>query len=246
MMLFLSASMSGQRYSETITGRVSDENGMPMPEATVLTLQDGRRWWATDNEGRFALRGLRDGTYNIRISYTGYEALDTLVVLNGTAVIDATLKEALYVAGEVIVRGSRAGARTPMAHTTIGSDELRERDMTRDMPYLLALTPSVVETSDAGTGIGYTSLRIRGTDASRINITLDGIPLNDSESQQVFWVDLPDLATSTGSIQVQRGVGTSTNGAGAFGASVNISTMTPPSEAGASADLAYGSFTPHA
>lgn len=241
MMLFLSASMSGQRYSGTITGRVSDENGMPMPGATVLTLQAGAGV-ATDNEGRFALRGLRDGTYNIRISYTGYEALDTLVVLNGTAVIDATLKEALYVAGEVIVRGSRAGARTPMAHTTIGSDELRERDMTRDMPYLLALTPSVVETSDAGTGIGYTSLRIRGTDASRINITLDGIPLNDSESQQVFWVDLPDLATSTGSIQVQRGVGTSTNGAGAFGASVNISTMTPPSEAGASADLAYGSF----
>ena len=110
------------------------------------------------------------------------------------------------------------------------------------MPFLLALTPSVVETSDAGTGIGYTSLRIRGTDASRINITLDGIPLNDSESQQVFWVDLPDLASSTGSIQVQRGVGTSTNGAGAFGASVNISTMTPPSEAGASADISYGSF----
>ena len=241
MMLFLSASISGQRYSGTITGRVSDENGMPMAGATVVTIQAGAGV-AADNEGRFALRGLRDGTYNIRISYTGYEPLDTLVVLNGTAMIDAALKEALYVAGEVIVRGSRAGARTPMAHTTIGSEELRERDMTRDMPYLLALTPSVVETSDAGTGIGYTSLRIRGTDASRINITLDGIPLNDSESQQVFWVDLPDLASSTGSVQVQRGVGTSTNGAGAFGASVNISTMTPPSEAGASADLAYGSF----
>ena len=114
--------------------------------------------------------------------------------------------------------------------------------MTRDMPFLLSLTPSVVETSDAGTGIGYTSLRIRGTDASRINVTLDGIPLNDSESQQVFWVDLPDLASSTGSIQVQRGVGTSTNGAGAFGASVNISTMTPPAEAGAAAEMSYGSF----
>ena len=116
---------------------------------------------------------------------------------------------------------------------------MRDRDMTRDMPYLLSLTPSVVETSDAGNGIGYTSMRIRGTDASRINITLDGIPLNDAESQQVFWVDLPDLASSTGSIQIQRGVGTSTNGAGAFGASVNISSMTPPDDPGAEAALVF-------
>lgn len=242
MMLLLPATIYGQRSNGIISGRITDENGMPMAGASVVAIQAGAGV-ATDNEGRFALRGLNDGTYSLRISFTGYETIDTLVVLSGTAVIDASMSEALYVAGEVIVRGSRAGARTPMAHTTVGSDELRERDMTRDMPYLLALTPSVVETSDAGTGIGYTSLRIRGTDASRINITLDGIPLNDSESQQVFWVDLPDLASSTGSIQVQRGVGTSTNGAGAFGASVNISTMTPPAEAGAAADISYGSFS---
>ncbi|TNF39746.1 MAG: TonB-dependent receptor [Bacteroidetes bacterium] len=242
MIVLVSVTMSGQRNSGIISGRITDENGMPMAGASVIAIQAGAGV-ATDNEGRFALRGLNDGTYSLRISFTGYETIDTLVVLSGTAVIDASMREALYVAGEVIVRGSRAGARTPMAHTTVGSDELRERDMTRDMPYLLALTPSVVETSDAGTGIGYTSLRIRGTDASRINITLDGIPLNDSESQQVFWVDLPDLASSTGSIQVQRGVGTSTNGAGAFGASVNISTMTPPAEAGAAADMSYGSFS---
>ena len=242
MAMLVSVTISGQRNSGIISGRVTDENGMPMAGASVIAIQAGAGV-ATDNEGRFALRGLNNGTYSLRISFTGYETLDTLVVLSGTAVIDASMREALYVAGEVIVRGSRAGARTPMAHTTVGSDELRERDMTRDMPYLLALTPSVVETSDAGTGIGYTSLRIRGTDASRINITLDGIPLNDSESQQVFWVDLPDLASSTGSIQVQRGVGTSTNGAGAFGASVNISTATPPAEAGAAADISYGSFS---
>ena len=242
MAMLVSVTISGQRNSGIISGRVTDENGMPMAGASVIAIQAGAGV-ATDNEGRYALRGLNNGTYSLRISFTGYETLDTLVVLSGTAVIDASMREALYVAGEVIVRGSRAGARTPMAHTTVGSDELRERDMTRDMPYLLALTPSVVETSDAGTGIGYTSLRIRGTDASRINITLDGIPLNDSESQQVFWVDLPDLASSTGSIQVQRGVGTSTNGAGAFGASVNISTETPPAEAGAAADISYGSFS---
>ncbi|MCA1742282.1 MAG: TonB-dependent receptor, partial [Bacteroidales bacterium] len=197
---------------------------------------------AADNDGRYALRGLRDGTYSLRISFTGYEPLDTVVVVRGTTVADVSLREGLFLAEEVIVRASRAGNRTPMAHSTVHASELRERDLTRDMPYLLSLTPSVVETSDAGNGIGYTSLRIRGTDASRINITIDGIPLNDAESQQVFWVDLPDLASSAGSIQVQRGVGTSTNGAGAFGASVNISSMMPPADPGAAAELSYGSF----
>lgn len=241
LMMTLAAIVCGQRHNGTITGRVTDEAGTPLPGASVV-LKEAVTGVATDNDGRYTLRGLRNGSWTLHISYTGYEALDTVVMVNGAAVIDAALREALYVAGEVIVRGSRAGARTPMAHSTVGYEELRERDLTRDMPYLLSLTPSVVETSDAGTGIGYTSLRIRGSDASRINITLDGIPLNDPESQQVFWVDLPDLASSAGSIQVQRGVGTSTNGAGAFGASVNISTMTPPTDAGAAADISYGSF----
>lgn len=241
LMIAMAGIARGQDHTCTVTGRVTDAGGIPLAGASVVITGTGMGV-AADNEGRYALRGLRMGSYNLRISFTGYETVDTLVVVSGTVTVDATLNEALYVAGDVIVRGSRAGARTPVAYSTVGAEELRERDMTRDMPFLLALTPSVVETSDAGTGIGYTSLRIRGSDASRINITLDGIPLNDSESQQVFWVDLPDLASSTGSIQVQRGVGTSTNGAGAFGASVNISTMIPPSEAGASADISYGSF----
>ena len=242
VMLSLGLLLSGQRHGATVTGRVTDEAGVPMGGATVMISGTGNGV-AAGNDGRYTLRGMRDGIFTLRISFTGYETVDTTVNLTGTAVLDVTLREAMYVAGEVIVRGSRAGTRTPMAHTTVGAEELRDRDLTRDMPFLLSLTPSVVETSDAGTGIGYTSLRIRGSDASRINITLDGIPLNDSESQQVFWVDLPDLASSTGSIQVQRGVGTSTNGAGAFGASVNISTMTPPVEAGASAEMSYGSFS---
>jgi iron complex outermembrane receptor protein len=241
VLMALSLLLSGQRHGATVTGRVTDEAGMPMAGASVMISGAGTGV-AAGNDGKYTLRGMRDGTYTLRISFTGYETVDTAVTVTGAAVLDVTLREALYIAGEVIVRGSRAGARTPMAHTTVGAEELRDRDLTRNMPFLLALTPSVVETSDAGTGIGYTSLRIRGSDASRINITLDGIPLNDSESQQVFWVDLPDLASSTGSIQVQRGVGTSTNGAGAFGASVNISTMTPPVEAGASAEMSYGSF----
>ncbi len=241
LLITITGVLSGQRYHGVITGRVTDESGIPMAGASVV-IDSLRTGVATDNDGRYALRGLHDGTYRLSFSFTGYERLDTVVVVRVSAVADISLKEALFVAEGVIVRGSRAGTRTPMAYSTVEARELRERDMTRDMPFLLSLTPSVVETSDAGNGIGYTSLRIRGTDASRINITLDGIPLNDAESQQVFWVDLPDLAASTGSIQVQRGVGTSTNGAGAFGASVNISSMTPPVDAGAVAELSYGSF----
>lgn len=243
MMLLLAAvgPVTAQRFSSVITGRVSDTDGLPLAGASVV-IDSLRAGVATDNDGRYVLRGLRDGPYAVRISFTGYEPLDTVVVVRGTAVADASLRERLFMADEVIVRAGRAGNRTPMAHSTVYASELRERDLTRDMPYLLSLTPSVVETSDAGNGIGYTSLRIRGTDASRINITIDGIPLNDAESQQVFWVDLPDLASSAGSIQVQRGVGTSTNGAGAFGASVNIGSMTLPSDPGAAVELSYGSF----
>jgi iron complex outermembrane receptor protein len=240
ILLTVSSVLTAQQRG-VIGGRVTDDGSRPLAGASVVidSLSAGV---ATDNDGNYSLRGLKDGTYHLHISYTGFQTCDTLITLRGSSTVNVSLREALYVAGEVIVRGSRAGTRTPMAYSTVKASELREQDLTRDMPYLLSLTPSVVETSDAGNGIGYTSLRIRGSDASRINITLDGIPLNDAESQQVFWVDLPDLASSTGSIQIQRGVGTSTNGAGAFGASVNISTLTPPEDPGAGADLSFGSF----
>ena len=232
---------SGQRDRGIITGVVTDTGGRPLAGASVI-IDSLKAGVATGNDGRYTLRGLRDGTYALRISFIGYESFDTVVAVKGSAVADVSIKEALFVTQEVIVRSSRAGSRTPMAHSMIGAAELRANDMTRDMPFLLSLTPSVVETSDAGNGVGYTSLRIRGTDASRINITLDGIPLNDAESQQVFWVDMPDLASSTGSIQIQRGVGTSTNGAGAFGASVNISSITPPEDPGSESGFSYGLF----
>src|SRR5204863_3341841 len=111
-----------------------------------------------------------------------------------------------------------------------------------DIPFLLNQTPGVVVNSDAGNGIGYTGIRIRGTDASRINVTLNGVPFNDAESQGTFFVDLPDFTSSVGSIQVQRGVGTSSNGAGAFGASINISTNEVNLKPYAEFNNSYGSF----
>ncbi len=115
--------------------------------------------------------------------------------------------------------------KSPVAHTNLTSKDLAKLNTAQDIPYLLRFTPSLVSTSDAGTGVGYTGLWIRGSDPSRINVTINNIPLNDAESQQVFWVNLPDLASSTSEIQIQRGAGPSTAGPGAFGGSIHINTI---------------------
>ena len=126
---------------------------------------------------------------------------------------------------EVSINAIRANEKTPIAFTNLSKSEIEKSNFGQDLPFLISLTPSVVTSSDAGAGVGYTGLRIRGTDPSRINVTINGIPLNDSESQGVWWVNMPDFASSLDNIQIQRGVGTSTNGAGAFGASINLKTM---------------------
>lgn len=143
----------------------------------------------------------------------------------------------------VEVRGLRAGANSPFVTTELSSRDIRKLNLGQDIPFLLQYTPSVVVTSDAGTGIGYTALRVRGTDGTRMNVTLNGIPVNDAESQGVFFVNLPDLASSTGSIQLQRGVGTSTNGPAAFGATMSISNSTPMATPGAEVNITAGSFS---
>jgi len=125
---------------------------------------------------------------------------------------------------EVNVNALRAKEKNPFAFTNVNQKEIEKANLGQDLPYIISLTPSVVTTSDAGAGIGYTSFRVRGSDPTRINVTINGIPLNDSESQGVWWVNMPDLSSSVENIQIQRGVGTSTNGAAAFGASINLKT----------------------
>jgi iron complex outermembrane recepter protein len=143
----------------------------------------------------------------------------------------------------VEVRAVRAGATAPFAKTNISKTQIRKQNLGYDLPFLLNQTPSVVVNSDAGNGVGYTGIRIRGTDATRINVTLNGIPYNDAESQGTFFVDLPDFASSVNSIQIQRGVGTSSNGAGAFGATINVSTNEVNKKAYAEFNNSFGSFT---
>ena len=146
---------------------------------------------------------------------------------------------------EVEIMSIRATGTTPVAYTNIGREELSRSNTGVDFPYLVSMTPSAVATSDAGAGIGYTSLRIRGTDCSRINVTANGIPVNDAESHTVFWVNLPDIASSVNDIQIQRGVGTSTNGAGAFGASINMLTGSFNTQPYAGFSGSLGSFGTH-
>lgn len=142
----------------------------------------------------------------------------------------------------VAVQALRAGPTAPFAKTNISGDSLRKGSLGADLPFLINQTPSVVAASDAGNGIGYTGLRIRGTDATRINITLNGVPFNDAESSGAFLVNLPDFASSVGSLQIQRGVGTSTNGPGAFGASLHLSTTESGQHPYVEASNSAGSF----
>ena len=143
---------------------------------------------------------------------------------------------------EVEVLGTRASESTPVAFTNVTAKQLAAQNHGLDIPFLLTMTPSVITTSDAGAGVGYTSMRVRGTDATRINITVNDIPMNDAESHSIFWVNTPDFASSVCDLQVQRGVGTSTNGAGAFGASVNMRTQGFSRDAFAEVSGSYGSF----
>lgn len=155
---------------------------------------------------------------------------------------DTTTTDSFYWLMPADVRAVRAGENTPFTRTNLTKKEISLLNLGADIPFLLQSTPSVVAHSDAGNGIGYTGIRIRGTDATRINITLNGVPFNDAESQGTFFVNLPDFLSSTGSIQIQRGVGTSTNGVGAFGASINLSTYDPQPEKYLELNNSYGSF----
>jgi len=152
---------------------------------------------------------------------------------------DSTKTEKL---DEVLVKAIRVNATSPITHSNVSKEDLKKRNLGQDLPILLNYLPSVVTTSDAGAGVGYTGIRVRGVSAQSTNITINGIPYNDAESLGTFWVDLPDFASSVESLQLQRGVGTSTNGSGAFGASINILTDAIFDKASAEISNTFGSY----
>ena len=224
---------------KTVSGRVTDaEDGKPLPGATIKAGEI--RGTSTDKDGHFVLKNISGNIDALDVSYIGYQ---TSKVTLGTSVqLEIKLNKSTYQADEVIINATRVNDKTGMAYTNVTAAQIDKQNMGQDLPVLLNFSPSLVSTSDAGGGVGYTGIRIRGSDATRINVTVNGIPYNDAESQGVFWVNMPDFASSVSSIQIQRGVGTSTNGAGAFGASVNINTNAFRETAYAELNNSYGSF----
>jgi iron complex outermembrane receptor protein len=223
-----------------LTGTVNDETGQPLAGATVQ-VKELSKATVTDEFGSFSFPRIASGEYTLIVRFVGYEEkTETVRVPSSPLKLD--MVESRQVTDEVIVYATRANERTPTTYTNVSGLSLRKQNFGQDLPMLLTWTPSVTTTSDAGAGIGYTGIRIRGIDATRINVTINGISYNDSESQGTFWVDIPDVASSTQSVQIQRGVGTSTNGAGAFGGTVNVQTISQQRDPYAEALAAFGSF----
>ncbi len=227
-----------------LKGRVIDEAGNSLPQASVQIINDGKKSTiVTDNDGSFIFSGIKNGTTTkLSAFFTGRQPADTVIKTQGNETINLVLFSSPAYLQPIEVKAVRAAERAPFTKSTLTRQQIEVLNTGQDIPYILSQTPSVVTTSDAGNGVGYTGIRIRGTDASRINVTLNGIPYNDAESQQTYFVDLPDFASSANSIQVQRGVGTSTNGGGAFGATINISTNELNEKPYAESNNSYGSF----
>ncbi|MES1160019.1 MAG: carboxypeptidase regulatory-like domain-containing protein, partial [Bacteroidota bacterium] len=222
-------------------GRVIDSlSGSPVAGATIEIGTVGLT--QTDNSGYFEFRRLRPGSYAVKVSSVGYAGYEAILSLEGGNPVEIRLSRFRLFMQPVEVKALRAGDKAPFTRTDLTKKQIEQTNLGQDLPFLLNQTPSVVINSDAGNGVGYTGIHIRGTDDSRINMTLNGIPYNDAEEQTIFFVDLPDFASSVNSIQVQRGVGTSSNGAGAFGATINFSTNEFNEKAYAEFNNSYGSF----
>lgn len=221
-----------------ISGQVSG-NDQPLSGATIHI--DGKSVISNKN-GQYELQNLPAGNYTLRVSFLGFQSAIKQVRLQSDAVVDFNLSQQTFLTDEVVVNATRAMGNAAATFKNIDKETIRRNNFGQDLPFILENTPGVVVTSDAGAGIGYTGIRIRGSDATRVNVTLNGIPYNDSESQGTFWVNMPDFASSVNNIQIQRGVGTSTNGAGAFGGSLNIQTTTGEAQPYAELNTTLGSF----
>lgn len=197
---------------------------------------------STQANGSFEFKNLKPGNYTLLVSFIGFEPQKIDLHLSASKNIEVDLKPNVIMTDEVLISATRAGNKTPVAYSNVSSDEISKMNMGQDIPYLLQLTPSFVATSDAGAGVGYTNFRIRGTDLNRINVSIDGIPISESESHGTWFVDMPDLASSLENVQVQRGVGTSANGAAAFGGSIDLQTNTLNKDPYSEYRISYGSF----
>ena len=213
--------------------------------SAFVQLADGKNNYSTYStpNGSINITDVMPGKYRITISHIGYkiyrDSVDLSLNRSGKVFF---LDPEMNFLDAAIITSVRASEYTPTTFTNLNKEEINQFDQSKDFPFLLNMTPSTVISSDAGNGIGYTGIRVRGIDPSRVNVTVNGIPINDAESQGMYWVNMPDIASSTESVQIQRGVGTSTNGAAAFGASVNIRTADISQKEFTRMTLGAGSF----
>jgi iron complex outermembrane receptor protein len=226
----------------TLSGKVIDFTTQETLPGANIRLLNTFSEAVSDKTGTFIIRNLKSNSYAMVVSYIGFKNDTTIVKLTQNADLKVELKPTAIMQDEVLVYATRAGSNTPVAQQNMVRKEIEALNFGQDLPVILGNSVSAVSTSDAGNGMGYTALRIRGTDMTRINVTINGIPLNDAESHNVYWVDLPDFASSTNNIQIQRGVGTSTNGASAFGASINLQSTQLNTEPYAELNSAFGSY----
>ena len=238
--LFLFTSNISNAQKVTVSGKVINNRQEVLSGASIVVsgLSGGV---TSDNKGEFFLN-LNKGNYKLIVSYTGYRTVEKNISLTKDKELIIGLEEENLILDEVLVTAVRANSRTPVTFTNINKKEISKRNLGQDIPMLLNYLPSVISSSDAGAGIGYTYLNVRGSNSERINVTINGIPYNDAESHGTFWVNLGDFASSTENIQVQRGVGTSTNGSGAFGASLNILTDAISEEGYGEISNSFGSY----
>ena len=239
--LFLFTSILVNAQTFTLSGKVVDKNNKPLANASVIvkSLQKGT---STNAEGKYQLQ-LPVGEHYVEINYLGYKSyLQGVAIINKNVEVDFYLHPISTVLEEVLVSAVRANADIPVTFSNLSKKEIAKRNLGQDIPILLNYMPSVVSSSDAGAGVGYTYMSVRGSNGERINVTVNGIPYNDAESHGTFWVNLGDFSSSTENLQLQRGVGTSTNGSGAFGASLNILTDAVSEEAYGEISNSFGSF----
>ena len=237
--LFLSTSITAQF---TVNGTVTNDAGERLELASVFVEGSTEYGASTDGNGYFELKGLPAGEYTIKCTFVGYNSVSQTIMVDRNRELNINLEGSIYGLDQIEIISNRVGEDPVFSYEDISREEIDVQNLGKDIPYVLRLTPSVVVTSDAGTGIGYTGIRVRGTDPSRVNVTINGIALNDSESQGVFWVNMPDFASSVDNIQLQRGVGPSTNGAGAFGATLSLNTMSAKVKPGVVLDGTVGAF----
>ena len=227
-------------------GRVTDiitADPVSNAEVRVINHTDSiESFQITNANGQFEFKALKNGLYTVRVFHLAYDPVEVLRKIPFDIFDQFYLEQNPELLEESIVIGTRAQERSPTVFQNISKKELNKVNFGLDLPFMISQTPSTVSTSDAGAGVGYTGLRMRGIDATRINVTINGFPYNDAESQGVYWVNMPDLASSISSIQIQRGVGTSTNGSAAFGGSINIKTDHVNENPFSRIDLGYGSY----